>query len=506
MRNLQKLLICFLVVVFSFSGSYAQQTYRFTIEFEPNSFALTQKSKMLLDSALQQIKTLPLHYVTVKEVVDSKDKAIEFKNLTQKRVETLQQYLSGNGLKTSNMKRTTNTQSLMVNQNFADSDVKEERQIEITVESPNDNLNQAFKIYPAKNNFIKGKNGTVIFFPANSLVDSKKQTVYDSVDIVLKECYEISDMILENLSTMSHGKQLETRGMIQILASQKGKPLYLQDNERIGVMFADTSDALNFGLFYGQQTPSNSVNWVNDDNQDIFKYRRRAQRINISGTIAVPEFSYPPFDGKPRYEIYEFTGYEQFLLSTHIKSMKELKQRRYKKEVKVAYREWKKGYDKAYEEWERDKKIYVLEQRIKAAELNKLAEALKSNPLGMDPELLQKYIFASANLGWINCDRFVPRQNAVSLLISPTKNNNENVYMVFDDTKSVLNPEFIDNNLVFNYVPINTKVQLIGITCDENGTKYAALPYTISKTEQVTLQYKDVKYNEIKKLVESISK
>jgi len=47
-------------------------------------------------------------------------------------------------------------------------------------------------------------------------------------------------------------------------------------------------------------------------------------------------------------------------------------------------------------------------------------------------------------------------------------------------------------------------VKLVGICYDEMGPKYASLPYKVTKTENLSLDYKTVTFSEMRKLINAI--
>jgi len=81
---------------------------------------------------------------------------------------------------------------------------------------------QLFTIDPTQDQIITGKEGTIIRIPANSLVNEKGKVVTSPVTIRLTECYNLTDMILNKLSTSSNGQLLETAGMINVEATSGG--------------------------------------------------------------------------------------------------------------------------------------------------------------------------------------------------------------------------------------------------------------------------------------------
>lgn len=96
---------------------------------------------------------------------------------------------------------------------------------------------EQFKIDPSEESLIKGERGTVIYIPANSFQYADGTPSSGSVEIKLKECYSFTEMIGENLQTVSGDQMLQTAGMIYVDASANGKRLLIKEGAAIVIGF-----------------------------------------------------------------------------------------------------------------------------------------------------------------------------------------------------------------------------------------------------------------------------
>lgn len=109
---------------------------------------------------------------------------------------------------------------------------------------------------------IKGKEGTIITFPPACLVDEYGNPVTSTVQIELKECYRLKDMLFTNLSTTSNELLLQTGGMIYLDATCNGKPLHLMATQPIMIEMPTKEKKDDMELFYGEKRPASGVmNW-----------------------------------------------------------------------------------------------------------------------------------------------------------------------------------------------------------------------------------------------------
>lgn len=120
---------------------------------------------------------------------------------------------------------------------------------------------QKFEIDVAQDTTIYCEEGTVITFPANSLVYEKTgKPVLGEVDVQVKEFYELSDMVLSDLNTMSDGRMIETGGSVFVEAKSKGKKCKLADGASIEIQFPTTEIKPGMETFNGDWS-KNDINW-----------------------------------------------------------------------------------------------------------------------------------------------------------------------------------------------------------------------------------------------------
>lgn len=118
-------------------------------------------------------------------------------------------------------------------------------------------------------NRVGGKEGTVLYFPANSFVDAKGNIIEGEVRIRLDECYSVADMLQAKLSTTSGSRLLETAGMVDIQATCNGKQAYLRDGAAYNIYFPKNGNVKDdFQLFYGEWNKDGIIDWVLAENDE----------------------------------------------------------------------------------------------------------------------------------------------------------------------------------------------------------------------------------------------
>ena len=119
---------------------------------------------------------------------------------------------------------------------------------------------ETIEINNEKEAIITCKEGTKLTIPAKAFIDEKTgKLARGKIKLNVIEYYELSDMLLANLSTRSDDKILETGGMLNIEASKKGSKLKLKIGKRIKVIFPNKGKN-NMQLFSGKGQ-AHELNW-----------------------------------------------------------------------------------------------------------------------------------------------------------------------------------------------------------------------------------------------------
>ncbi len=121
---------------------------------------------------------------------------------------------------------------------------------------------ETFKINPKIDNFLKCKDGAQVFIPSNTFSISE-DAQNDSVNFKIKVCSNYSDMIANNLTTMtSQNEVLATLGMVHTEAQDEvGTSLAIQNNKEIKIMMPSKKKAYDAFLFDGNHQKKKGITW-----------------------------------------------------------------------------------------------------------------------------------------------------------------------------------------------------------------------------------------------------
>ncbi|PNQ74052.1 hypothetical protein C1T31_06950 [Hanstruepera neustonica] len=125
-------------------------------------------------------------------------------------------------------------------------------------------ITENFEIQGNQESVIKGKKGTSIYIPANAFQFTDGTEPKETITIKIKECFSLTDMISENLHTVSGDKILETNGMVYLNAEADGKKLSIKQGKAIAIGFPKNGLDKEMDLFYEFKLNDSVKTWIPD--------------------------------------------------------------------------------------------------------------------------------------------------------------------------------------------------------------------------------------------------
>jgi hypothetical protein len=394
---------------------------------------------------------------------------------------------------------------------------------------------------------LKGKNGTVLVFPPNCFVDDEGNTITGRIKIVLDEYYDLTSMLEKNLSTSSGDKLLETAGMVNVKAYANGRNLKLADNTNYQIAFPRNGKAeYDFELFYGAWNDEGVIDWwlAEDDVIESEKgtTTSEATSLNVGSDcfIQITEsklrrgnlisnmdfFNWQLDNGQTlnQWFVGNFNPDLGMLDKYCIENLR----------TGITFHinrngEFQDYYISQAGDLESDRMIAGFLSTMPALKMEALMPrytddhacmlvfsskemSVSENVVadfkrryspqkelnGASTAELDYYIFSSTNLGWINCDRFVPEEGElVDLRVKTNAGKDGIVCMVFDDTNSILKAKLEDGWYLFSGVPGSQDVRIIGVD-NASGTTAVAVQELNTRNSTIELTgYKNVSLREL---------
>jgi hypothetical protein len=398
------------------------------------------------------------------------------------------------------------------------------------------------KIFNDSAQTVECKSGTKLFFPRGSFVYPSGKRVEGEVKLVVEECYDIDEMLAAKLSTTSGDRRLETAGMIQLRAFAGNTELKLAEDSRYNIYFpVEGGRKEDFELFYGRRNESGIIDWKMEENSNPinesakisepivndcflqisasqFRCGTRIQEMDyfnwplVNGQNLnqwfVSSFNPDPSmlddfcaqrmysqitfhlneDGTFKDYYISHSSREQYdrLLAGTLQSMPPLDIEKFMprftedhacvlsfgRQQESSSKEFIDRFKKRYDYADRDKKM----TDVAAEDLN-------------------YYVFSSTELGWINCDRFLPNEGPlVDFVVETPSGENTSVSMIFDKDRSIVSGIKQGNLFIFNNVPANRNVRVITLDnpngnprMEETILNTANRKCVVRNMEQITL-------------------
>jgi TonB family protein len=426
---------------------------------------------------------------------------------------------------------------------------------------------QVFSIRTDRDTTIICKEGTTIQIKANSFISEKTgNSISGTVQLKVKEYYKISDMILANLTTTSGGKILETGGMLHIAATANNENCIIETGRDIKIGFPYSGKKDDMTLFYGEHT-NNIIDWkLANKTDDVIIDDVMISTTGRESTSQVffivedmPEF--PGGELAMRRFLIENGGYPSAMLNkeiegkvmvtfvvdsdgntTNIRVVKGVDETLDKVAVYVVsnFPKWKPGR-------QRGKPVNVsytipVAFSAKKGELtideidkaNKLEEKLKSFKYDnesakylsnsdkfkkFEEEIrnenynetsvfeVNRYLFSTTQLGWLNCDRFLNENKKLTdLFILNENSDNTIVNVIFHRFKSLVPGNIESEKIVFRNIPEGEKVTIVAIKADESKILFSVTETAVTEKEEVTLDFQQVTLDLLKKEMEKLNK
>ena len=373
-----------------------------------------------------------------------------------------------------------------------------------------------FSIDPGKRNYLWGRNGCIVKIPKNAIVDAQGNVISGHVQVRMTEALDLEQFIASDLSTVTDdGRMLISGGMLRMEAfDENGDPLALDPNAEMIISIPSQEREDGMQLFVSDD----GADWEETGqaarrlpelklpDRPQLVYPRFVKPTYKTDLASKPRKPYEPVrprePNEPRRESYNTTTHWYDYLSRH--KIKARDQVRYEQamirygekverfdsrmtkyheecaefptrnaEFKTAHKAWKEKiladsihfldviipdtYDAHQKHVDKHTDAYNKRMEVWQARCDTLMEAYteRLDSLGLaDVDNVNRYIFSSNRLGWINCDRFydVPQAQKFNLVVQDSDTIREKVYVVFTEMKSMIqlykrNGRYCTNNI-----------------------------------------------------------
>jgi TonB family protein len=423
---------------------------------------------------------------------------------------------------------------------------------------------QLFIIDTNRDTTIICAEGTLIRIKAKTFAYEKtEKEIEGTIQLQVKEYYNLSDMLLSGLTTTSGAEMLETGGMLYIDAMAEQEKCRIKEGREIEIGFPYANKKDDMALFNGQKE------------NDIIDWKQAATVINISimtATIVGMEEETPPtiveqmpeFPGgeatlqkyMDQYVRYPFSVikdkiqgkvFVSFVVEkdgtlTNIQVRRSLNSMLDKVAVNMVNNmpNWipakqngqkvscsytlpvsfipKEGeltneeilQSKTIEKQIKNEKVeyldtkYLTNEEFKEEFENKVQ---KDNFQQTNAADVNRYVFSATQLGWINCDRFISdNRQRVNYSIRVDQPGNAIATVISHRYKSIMSGIVEANRIRFVKVPPGEKITIVVFKTENNQIYLAIKETVITDKEETGLDFQPVTMELLKMEMEKLNK
>ncbi|MDI1233112.1 MAG: OmpA family protein [bacterium] len=267
--------ILWFVILVNLTPLRAQQNEtNFRVNFKVDESILDSEDFIVLDALISEAKLFTYYELTLTAHTDNDGSNSYNFMLSNKRAESVINYLQSNGLNPKVMDIAWYGEKMPEASNTSNEGKALNRRVEVNLrkyqlngtsdllKATGGDYAQQYNIDPSKDNTIVGKNGTRVFIPKNSILTSDGRVLgSEIVNITLEEFLNPNDAIFNQLSTLSNGKILESGGMFNLNASYNGQQLKIKQGESIQVEMPSLNLKNDMQIFVGEKNTQGITVW-----------------------------------------------------------------------------------------------------------------------------------------------------------------------------------------------------------------------------------------------------
>ncbi len=525
MRKLHKIvLILFASILLVLKVNSQTNVLIKSIYFETAKFELTSESKSTLDILLDSIKTFQSYKLFIKGNTDNIGDSVFNKKLSEQRVLATKNYFISKNVSSSVFTTSAFGEEKPIGDNTTEIGKQKNRRVDITVSfsriipidsslflpsifelyKKTERKPQEFCINNSRDTSLRCEKGTIIYIKANAFKISNS-CKSSCVTIKVKEDFFKSDMILDNLSTTSNGKIIETQGMIYTEAKDCNENKISLIRGKDLVVFLPTDSIRNDAkIFQGNRRPHDSImNWTVSNNSVLTNFTLAelnccADWLGCGGVkkckfffCKIRRFFNNIFSNKPSRVLTRPEPPKEML--PKCQKLEEL----YKKYGVLSLQGLVDAINKPLLDSFGVKSVVELQDTLQKLNTYKIELSYLNKTLSYND--FKYYVFNTSKLGWSNVDCFadIKPDQMVKLKVNLKAANNIDCKIVFKNRKFVIPASKESKKYEFDKIPKGEEIWIIAIKYDD-GKPYLSMQETTVEDKIVDVDFKLLTLEELK--------
>ena len=353
---------------------------------------------------------------------------------------------------------------------------------------------------------IVGEKGTRIVIEKASFVDLAGQAVKGTVELRLKEVINISDILMENISTVTDEGMLETRGMIKIEAFSEGKELKLADEKSIKVLFPKpVNEDKAMKLYYGKRNDQGILEWelpAEPDNLEVLD-KQEMETDNEDQITKEISIRYQLLDDVDHESAFFKNNEEsKALIDSLITFTETEKQELVNQRIRIYWLLFDDGdldvyhidgalsNEKKQEIIDKLNEIPFIKPFEREGDIAQMKGSINISFLGAGGQIIEEiemkgisrfYEIVSTRLGWINCDFFLElEEDKIQMVVMAPKNTI--IRLLFKNYTTIITGSYQNGKCYFYSLPKDEPINIIAL--QNNGTSQVKYSFTETTVQE----------------------
>jgi hypothetical protein len=384
----------------------------------------------------------------------------------------------------------------------------------------------AYTVRTDKDTMLIGKEGTLVFIPANAF-----KTRCPSIQFELTEYYSLEDILLNNMTTQSTSQILQTKGMLKTAAVDcHGKSVNLKEDKKIGYkMPTDLKDPEDYRLFVGAENNHNGVDWKLS--QENLGFMGLASIGGFGGNCCffwcrLRCFAKAPFQGCFRGSACRISAGNRLnrdniyvpVDNAYARALNKLQKDPNEENLARFKDVFVKTYAYNFKEVGIDKDEashllkdvnakdmlsggYALVQKIQRTYFN---NKMEEDPKSISVENLNYFAIRTSALGLVNVDRYMKlnptQQTKLICATSQVDLEKVNFKLLIPESNIMINPTSFNKNAVeYNPLAKNMEAKAIAYKIVNGTIMLAVHNITTERNKEITLDFKKVDFSTFQK-------
>lgn len=509
---MKNVLLIALSFFFAAGSATAQDMESRTYFFPVNGSNFTYSMSKELKNFIQSLDTL--EKVEIYGFCDSTGSITINEKLSLRRAESARTQLIKNGVSKEMISVKGFGEKAPISEKVPNYDFNHNRKVEIVFYVKWDPANDAeilfdklendgnqFTIRPQFDTALVTDNGSMIVIAKNSFKTNSKE----NITLQVKEFFDKSQIVSNNLSTTAEGKILSQGMMIEVIALQNGDTL--EKNLTIPMQFSFLNNDLREGMktFHGMKTSAGFVDWYqNTEAGPVFESRGAALKGPLPGVTLPTDTLINPrsIHCDTLKEIEDKDLVANFNIFQKIFWSKNKKQIEIDRLAAIkAERDSCTACYSAFKNQEMAKKARKMNimNIIKAAQIENNAKFL-ANESDINLKESNYYVFSSTKTGLLSVDDYQQfNKNTIDIVVTDC-NQSINAKLVFQNSKIMIPAKKTKNGFIFEKIPNGEEVTIFAVKYKDKKIGFYNESFTTDiKNMKFYMDFKDATLSDVKK-------